>query len=300
MILAHAVPPRAGPAAALVLAMTYGPILAAVVLAAAVYFAGWRRGGAEGRSVAGRRHLASYIAGLTALVLALASPLDPLADRALLPHMAQHLLLVMVAPPLILLARPVPVALWGLPRSIGRAVGRHLAPRATVGRGVRAVGAPAAAWIVLATVTIGWHEPRLYDLALENGWVHDLEHVSMLAAGIAYWAAVVGAAPLPDGLATPFRRALFLLSAVPIPMGVGLAIAFAPAPLYAHYVAEANPWGLGVMADQALGGALMWIGGGMMLVLAALAYVASAIAGDDRLLAGSESPPTVAHFTESV
>lgn len=284
--LGHAVPPTQGPPSALALAATYGPTLLAVAVAAAAYVAGWRRLLTAGRGLAGGRHLASYLAGLAAFVIALTPPLDPLAEEALLAHMVQHLLLIMVVPPLVLLARPLPVALWGLPRRLRRAIGHLLARRSAVGRGVRTVGAPPVAWILLAATTLGWHDPRLYDLALEEEAIHALEHASMLAAGIIFWATVVGASPLADRLATPFRRALFLLSAVPIPMGVGLSIAFAPGPLYAHYLSEANPWGLSVMADQQLGGAVMWIAGGMMLVMAALAYLASGIAGDDPAAGG--------------
>jgi len=257
-------------------------VLLTLTLLGALQFRGWmrlRRRGAV-RFANGWR-LASYMAGLLVLAIALMSPIDLFSDQLFFMHMIQHLLLMMVAPPLLWLANPFATGLWGLPRSWRLTVGDWFQGNSRLRPILRRLTAPGIAWMLFIVALLGWHDPHAYDLALRNEWVHNLEHLTFFVTAMLFWWHVVGAGPQIHGRMHPFLRIVYVLAAVPPNMLLGVAISLANAPIYIYYTTMPRIFGLSVMDDQTLGGLIMWIPGSMMYIVAALVLIAR-LFGNDR------------------
>jgi putative membrane protein len=247
-----------------------GPLLA-VLLAAAAYAAGVRR---ATRWPA--RRTAAFASGLLVLALALLSGIDVWADRLLSVHMTQHVLLTMIAPPLLLLGAPEQLALRTLPRG-----GRDALARALHGRVAHALARPLTAWLLLPLVMVGVHLPGPFGFALAHGGAHALEHLLLLSAGIVFWVPVAGGALAPHRL-SPLGRMGYLLAAMG-PLGVvGAVLTAAGGPIYPTYDRAAAALGISAVDDQQLAGAVMWVGGGYALVVATLAAVWAALTLEER------------------
>jgi cytochrome c oxidase assembly factor CtaG len=190
--------------------------------------------------------------------------------------MVQHLLLVMIAPPLLLLANPLPFFMWGLPDGVRRRVAGLLRRESAFRRGLRSAASPGLAWMVFVAVFLGWHDPNAYNAALRSDFVHDMEHLTFFASAMLFWWLVVGAGPRVRSLSRGMRLAL-VLGAVPVNMLAGVAISFANQPIYTYYTTVPRLWGLSVMQDQMWGGVIMWIPGSMMYLAAALILIAGLV-----------------------
>jgi len=195
-------------------------------------------------------------AGLIAVWLALESPLDALADDALLSaHMVQHLVLGMVAPGLMLLGLSPSMAGWLL----------RWVP------GLRAFTAPMPAMVVMPTVMIAWHTPTLLGMALESEPLHVLQHLSLAGSGFLFWWPVMEATTGQSTLRLDARGRLGYLLMMGVPLGVvGLPLLLAPEPVYAFYRAAPHLAGWWTpLADQRLaGGLLLGLGGGIVALAA--------------------------------
>ena len=262
-------------------------VLVVLALLGSMYARGWwrirrQRVGRPARQVASQHplaagwRLAAYLGGLAILGVALMSPIDVLGGQLFAMHMIQHLLLVMIAPPLLLIANPLPFFLWALPAGTRYAVGGLLNRESPLRRGLRSITAPGLVWMGFVAVFVGWHDPHAYDAALRSTPVHDLEHITFFGAAMLYWWQVIGAGPRLRSLSRGMRL-VFLLATIPVNMAAGVAISFANQPIYPYYAAVPRPWGMSVMQDQTLGGVIMWIPGSMMYVLAALILIAGLI-----------------------
>lgn len=249
-----------------------------------LYLAGWRRLRSLSRVRAGhKRHsnlrvqplaagwkLATYWGGLLAIAVALMSPVDILSSQLFFMHMTQHLLLTMVAVPLLLIGNPFPVVVWGLPRGVRRGVSGLFNGRSAFRRALAKVTSPGIVWLFYVCALIGWHDPQLYDLALRNQLVHDLQHLSFFVTTVLLWWHVLGVAPRLHRSMTVGQRLVYTISVVPVSMIIGVVIAFATTPLYPYYLAAPRLMGLSVMEDQMISGILMWIPGSEMFFWAAL------------------------------
>jgi len=223
-----------------------------------------------------RARRAAFASGVAVVVLAVGSPLDAYAGALLTVHMVQHLLLTLVAAPLILLGRPVSVA-----RRSG--VGGHLLPRFLRSPPAHALTHPVVTWSVYAVVLWGTHFTPVYQAALDSGLAHALEHAAYLGAALLFWFPVIGSEPSPRRLPYP-ARLLYLFLAGPVGAFLGLAINQAAAPLYEHYATLERAWGPTPLADQQAAGLLMWMVGGLGMLVAVL-LVAAAWARTDRAAA---------------
>ena len=223
-------------------------LVAALGLAALVYGRGWRRLRARHAGRIGRANLGAFLLGLGTLFVALASPIDTFADRFLAVHMAQHIVLLVVTPPLLLLGAPVAPLLHGLP------AGRTRALFATaVTRLADRLGHPIVCWLAMSVATWGWHVPAAFELAVASrGW-HVVEHASFLTAGLLFWWPVVE--PWPSRAHWP-RAAMipYLLLADVQNTALAAVLTFSDRLLYPSY--GTNP---GALDDQVAAGLLMWV-----------------------------------------
>ncbi len=259
-------------------------ILLVLVLLGGLYTRGWMRLRPRGRqkSAHGWR-LAAYWGGLLAVLIALLSPVATLSQWLFSAHMVQHLLLVMFAPPLLWLANPMPVMLWALPEPWRFRVGYGLfGPRSRFRALLRLVTTRKIAWLAFVAIYLGWHDPNLYSWALEYTWSHDLEHITFFGAAMLYWWHVTNAGPRIHGRFSFASRLVYLMSAVPLNMVTGMAIAFADEPMYPYYRTVPRYFGLSVLDDQRLAGMMMWIFGNMMLIYAALVFIARYFSLEER------------------
>lgn len=236
-----------------------------LTLLAAVYAAGQWRLSRRGRHAAGIR-AAWFWGGWLALFAALASPLDRLADASFAAHMIQHELMMIVAAPLLVAARPLGTLLWGLPAAFAR-----LAKQRALRSGLAALSAPLAAWCLHTLILWGWHVPGAFEKALAHDGVHWFQHVTFFAAAVVFWWSVL------YGSRTVERRGFALLSLLTTIVHttvLGVLLTFSPRPWYASYIEAVHPWGLSPLEDQQLGGLIMWVPGGIVFLVAGLVVTA--------------------------
>ncbi len=264
------VPATGHPSAATVLASwQLDPLLVSgILLSAALYLRAARRvWRTHSPSAFPRLRVISFMGGLAVMYLALQSPIDTYADLLLSDHMAQHLLLTMVAAPLLVLGAPVTLALAATSAQSRR---RFLLP-VLHSRIIRVAGSPVFAWMLFAVVMWGSHFSPVFEAALRNENIHFLEHLAYLSSALLFWWPVVGLDPNPARISHP-ARLLYLFLAMPMTALLGLAIYSSNRLLYPHYETASRSIGFSPIADQHLAGALMWEGG-MLLMVAALALV---------------------------
>ncbi len=215
--------------------------------------------------------LVSFCAGVATVLIALLSPLDALADRLLSAHMAQHLLLMMIAPPLVWLGDPLAPALCGLPERLCRRVIAPLLARSSLRALGRGLTRPAVCWIGFVVVTVLWHLPVLYQAALRSEPLHDFEHVCFLTAGLLFWWPVL--TPWP-ALPRPWVALPYLVLAALENTLFSAVFTFSDHLLYPIYAGRAPAFGLTPLADQALAGAVMWVPGSLAMLIPVVVRVA--------------------------
>ena len=203
-----------------------------------------------------RRQAAAFAAALIVLFLALNGPLHNLSDSYLFSaHMAQHLALTLVFPPLLLYGTPA----W---------VVRPLLGLRGVLRIARWATRPLAAGVLFSTPITLWHFPRLYEAALEHHGLHIVQHLVFIATAVLMWWPVLS--PVPELPRASYPTQLLYLFALGLPMSLaGALITLADRVLYPFYAAAPRVWGLAPVADQQLGGLLMWVVGTIYLWIAA-------------------------------
>ncbi|MBX3053240.1 MAG: cytochrome c oxidase assembly protein [Caldilineaceae bacterium] len=226
--------------------------------------------------------LASYMTGMVLLALALLSPIDVLSGQLFFMHMIQHMLLMMIVPPLLWLAGPFAIGLWGLPRPLRLRIGGWFQKESRFHQVLRLITQPGLSWMLLVAILYGWHDPWAYSIAQGNGWVHDMEHISFFGLSMLFWWRVVGAGPHIHGRSNLFSRIIYVLAMVPPNMLLGASIALAESPIYTYYLNIPRLYSINVMDDQRMAGLIMWIPGSMMLIIAALVLIAQLFVNADR------------------
>ncbi len=243
-------------------------VIVALVTAAWAYGRGvrrvlWRDGRVRGVR---RSNVAAFGLGLAAVAAALLSPIAAMAEALLWVHMLQHVLLVMVAAPLLVLGRPGVAVPLALPPRWRRSV-RRWGRWGPLPAARRALVHPASAWGLSAAALWTWHLPALYEGALRSGWVHVAEHGTLLGTGVLFWWVALG----------PHRRlargadVLFVVTGGFQGATLGALFTFAGVSFYPSYRQSAAAWGLSPLADQQLAGVIMWIPAGVVYLAAASA-----------------------------
>ena len=214
---------------------SWDPSLFYVVPAAVLYALGSRP--KAGRPTA--LQAAAFYTGLLSLVIAVDSPIDAYSDELLWVHMLQHIILLTVAPPLILLGRPWPTMWRALPRRSRSAIAREVSG-SPVAAPVRALAKPLAAWIVFNAAIVVWHIPSAYDLTERNGLVHAAEHAMFFFFGLLFWARVIDTGPLRPHLQWPARIA-YIVGAMIVGWVLAIVFVVAPEPIYAALREPSDP-----------------------------------------------------------
>lgn len=206
-------------------------------------------------------HCLCFAGGLATILIALESPIDTWSETYLWSHMLQHLLLVLLAAPLVLLGAP----LWPIWRAIPLGARRgslrwlmmHPRPR-RLGLAIgHLLGSPRFAWIAFVFVFDAWHVPAFYDLTLRNQTVHDLEHLLFLATALLFWAQVIPSHPLKPRL-NYGTQAMYTVSAGFVTTVPGIPLTFAVHPIYSYYATlPRTPSMISAVIDQSAAGGLM-------------------------------------------
>jgi putative membrane protein len=232
-------------------------ILAGLLIAAIAYISGLRRMNGVARSrVIGVTRCASFAVGMAALFVVLITPFEALDDELFSAHMVQHLVLMMVAPPLLILGRPSLVFLWALPLS-----GRRALTRAWVRSGARRVGhsamSPVVVWLLCSGALWFWHLPGPFRWALQSEFIHAVEHICFFATALMFWSLVFEPAAYRR---MSYGGTLIFVATFGIQNGfLGAILTFAGHPLYAAYLPTTTAWGFTPLEDQQTAGLLMWI-----------------------------------------
>jgi putative membrane protein len=237
------------------------PVALLLLIAVALYGAGvvhlWRRAG-FGRGISVRQ-VVYFTAGAATIAIALLSPLDELGDRFFSAHMLQHELLMLVAAPLMVLARPLGAWTWAFAPRARRRIGNAVKAR-TWSALWAVITDPLGAWILHALALWAWHVPALFDAALDNEAVHALQHASFLGTALLFWWAVIGThSRTASGVALASLFTTMLHTSA-----LGALLTLAASPWYERYS----------LTDQQLGGLIMWVPGATAYVIAALVIVA--------------------------
>ncbi len=269
LVLAHGdeLPAPAFPGVLLDWSLDPLPLLGCILAALAYLWAERRTDRAHAGTPVPRYRRWLFFAGLAAILVALISPIDAYEGQLFSVHMVQHMLLEMVAAPLIVMAAPITLAL-----RVASPRGRRWILVMLHSRLVRWIAFPLTTWLLFAAVNWGWHFSSLYDVALENDLVHYVEHLTMLGAGLLFWWPVISPDPMPWRMPHPVRI-LYLFLALPQMSFLGLALLSADSVLYGHYLTNVRDWGPTPLADQQLGGTLMWVMGDMVFLVALLGVV---------------------------
>jgi cytochrome c oxidase assembly factor CtaG len=241
--------------------------VAYVAVAALLYWLGGR-GWSVRRDRDWLREL-SFAAGLATIVLALDSPIDDAADKLFWAHMTQHVLLLTVAPPLILLGRPWPRMWRALPLGARTTVGRAVA-RSRFGAPLRLLARPVPAWLLFNGTIVIWHLPAAYNATLSSEAVHQCEHAMFFFTALLFWARVIDPGPLRPALVWPARVA-YAVGAMIVGWIIAIALVLEPHPLYSHYASLAHrPGGISALTDQQIAGGIMWVPGSVSYTIAFL------------------------------
>ena len=253
-------------------------VVGPVAAAAAIYLCGWAtmRRRLPDRFGAGRA--TAFVMGLAAVLLALCSPLDALGHRLLQAHMVQHLLLMVVAPPLIWLGAPVAPLLVGLPRRVRRVVASALATR-PVRRLTNVLADPRISWAAFVVVFWAWHTPALYALALRSNVWHHVEHACFFLSALAFWRPVI--LPWPSRPIWPrWAMIVYLLLAEAQATLLSAILTFADRVIYPAYDVPPRVVSLSPLDDQALAGVIMWVPGSIVFTIALLCLVFQVLGGN--------------------
>jgi putative membrane protein len=201
----------------------------------------------------------SFYSGVVLTFVVLETPFDTWADDWLSVHMSQHIVLMTVVPPLVVLGRPWPRLWLPFPLSARRAVGGALSRSSSFCRSAGFLKRPAVALAIQSAAVGVWHVPQLYDAAARNEWIHVAEHVCFVAPALVFWGALLDAPPV-RARTDDLHRAMWFAAAMVPGWILAIVLAFASAPVYAAYPS---------LTDQAVAAGVMWVPGSLTYFVAA-------------------------------
>lgn len=201
-------------------------------------------------------------------MLALASGIELLAGDLFSVHMLQHMLLTVVAAPLLMLGAPIRPLLRGLPAAVRRTVVRPLARSRAIRDLLHLLRHPLVAVGIYVGGLYLWHWPTLYDAAVENDALHTLEHAHFFIGALLFWSVVIDPEPFKGTLPYAARIVYLLLAGAAQNTLLGGLLSFSSRVLYSHYGERAQRLGIDALTDQRIGGAIMWVPGDAIFLIA--------------------------------
>ena len=229
----------------------------ALGLTALVYTRGWFRLRSTFPKLISLWRLAAFSAGIAFVWIAIGSPLNAFDDASLTVHMLQHLLLMSVAPPLILLGAPQLPLLHGLPHFLARGVVTPILRLNPVKRFGHFISNATFCWLAAAFALLGWHVPAVFGLALRWNWLHELEHATFLATGLLFWWPVIQ--PWPSVAQWPrWSIPLYLFCAALPCDALSAFLAFCDRVIYSSYLAAPRLLNMSPLEEQQFAAVLMW------------------------------------------
>ena len=233
----------------------------------------------------------AFFGGLAASWLAIASPLDAFSGLLLSAHMVQHLLLMSVAPPLLLLGTPLLPLLRGLPRKFARDGAGPFLVWPALRRSAQRLTHPVSCWMVMAITLCAWHMPPAFDLALRSPAWHKAEHACFLGASLLFWWPVVR--PFPSRPQWPvWSVPLYLLAADLLNTTLSAILTFSDHVLYQPYLQAPRLFGTTALSDQTCAGVLMWVPGSLVFLIPAALIAMQCLWASHRLVR-PRIPPSV-------
>jgi cytochrome c oxidase assembly factor CtaG len=265
-------------------------LTSALLVFGLVYARGWLRARrlapAAIPSLSPRRAV-PFILGLSALWIAVASPLGAIAHELLSMHMLQHVLVGAIAPPLIWLSAPVLPVLLGLPRWLGRRTYAAF----VIGPLGRLLTHPFTAWLAATLTLIGWHVPAAFESAQQSQSWHWIQNASFFVTGLLFWWHVVQ--PWPADARLPRPAVPLYLFAATLPCdALSAFLVFCDHVVYRLYLPEPRQFGISALADQQTAGAFMWVS-------ITLLYVVPAIVMTVHTLSPAQKSPGE-HFPDEI
>jgi putative membrane protein len=247
-----------------------------------IYVRGWLALGRTRPKQIPEWRLFSFHAGLFAIFLAVSSSLDTYSETLLFMHMAQHFVLMSVAPPLIVLGSPFVPMLRGLPRSIVRWIGGPIF-QSSVAHGIQEFFSPLPfAWLAMNLTYIGWHIPKAYEFALSSESWHNFEHFCFFATSLIFWWPIVQPWPTRRRL-NSWMIIPYLLTSDFVNTGLSAFLCFSGRLLYPSYGVVEQPFGIDALKDQIAAGAFMWVFGSLVFLVPAI-YLTTRFLANGRLV----------------
>lgn len=237
-------------------------LLLAIALTGWLYLRGRR-----GRERCGWRTWC-FAGGLAAIALALVTPLDALSEALASAHMVQHVLLLLIAAPLLAVAAPLARLLRGAPAAGVRTLVRSRRALALTRANLHLLTDPSVVWLLHAGTIWFWHAAVPYEAALQSQALHVVEHASFLVTAMLFWSVVIRSRSASGALGVLLVFAMAVQSVF-----LSALLTFARTPWYDGYAATTRAWGLQPLADQQLAGVIMWVPAGAVYVGAAIALL---------------------------
>jgi cytochrome c oxidase assembly factor CtaG len=284
--LAHGpVPAEAPTLASLLLGWTFDPLPTLGIVAALSWWR-WAVRGVNAlhptNPVPTSRTIA-FVAAMVALAFALLSGIERYDTTLFSVHMVQHVLLLLVAPPLIALSAPITLILRLSSPSTRR---RWILPVLN-SRPIRFLTFPVSAWIIFTAVMWTTHFSPLFDAALEDPLVHDFEHGLFLTSALLFWWPAIGLDPAPWRMSHP-ARILYVFLQMSQNTFLAVVLINVPTVLYRHYATLVRPWGPSVLDDQKLAAGIMWLAGDLIFISAIMLLVGGWMRAEDRSTARAD------------
>jgi putative membrane protein len=265
---------------ALVHGWTFPPFLTLFsVLALILYLRGWRVGHALRPHELPVWRAICFCSGILAFWLAIASPISVYDDVLLTAHMIQHLILMSVAPPLILLGAPAVPMLRGLPRPILQKVFAPLLRSSVIRQIVHGLLRPVTGWLAFNVAFLGWHIPGAFELALHSETWHEVEHACFFFTAILFWWTVIQPWPSRD-IFSRWKVIPYLLTADFVNTGLSAFLAFSGRVFYPSYAGAPRVFSVSPINDQIAAGAFMWVFGSLIYLVPAVVIVFRLVESD--------------------
>ena len=238
----------------------------------------WKRAG-RGHGITTRQWI-SFVGAVLVLVLALMSPLDAWSADLFSAHMVQHLILMLIAAPLLVSSDFQLALLWALPRSRAQSLGNGFNQSRPVSGTWRVLNQPVFVWILFTLAMWLWHASVFFQAALHSEMIHTLEHISFLITSMLFWW-ILFKHNRPDhvhyAMTLPFLFLTVLQSGI-----LGALMTFSERPWYPDYAHSVTNWGMTPLQDQQLAGLIMWVPGGAVFTLLTIGYFAAWLRALDR------------------